>query len=240
MSLQCTNDGDRISHGTAPNVALGNAYTLCCWARPTDLTTVARRVIDICKQAGSPQTSLLFTQQTVDNLQAADSRVTTGLALRSANSFATTNNWQFFAVVADSTLPGTARLYRGTETIACVEPTYLVQTVPVGSRTFDADAPLCVGSRQFGNNSFRGQVAMAAAYNRVLSQAELQLIQFQVLPLAGCLVHSVYGHLPGGFARDMSGSGNHGTLVQGAISGLEPAPVRAWRARHMRRKGRAA
>lgn len=239
MSLQCTNDLDRISHGTAPNVALGNAYTLCCWARPTDLTTVARRVIDICKQAGAPQTSLLFTQNTTDNLQAADSRVTTGLALRSANSFAATNVWQFFAVVADSTIPGVARLYRGTETVACVEPTYLIQTVPVGSRTFDADAPLCVGSRQFGNNSFRGQVAFAAAYNRVLSQAELQQTQFQLLPLAGCLVHSVYFHLPNGFARDMSGSGNHGTLVQGAVSALEPLPVLALRGR-MKRKQEAA
>lgn len=241
MSLQCANDLDRISHGVGPNVNLGNDYTLCAWARPTDLTNPAKRLIDACKQTGAPQTSLLLTQNTADNLQAADSRVTTGLAVRSANNFATTNTWQFFAVIAQSTLPGAARLYRGTETVACVEPgSYSPQTVPVGARQFDADAPLVVGSRQFGNNSFRGQVAFAAAYNRVLTQAELQDIQYRLLPLAGCLVHAIYLHLPGGFARDLSGAGNHGTLVQGGVSGLEPAPVLAWHARHMRRKGRAA
>lgn len=127
-----------------------------------------------------------------------------------------TGKWVFCVAQQDYNTASNCRLFIGDASTPAAEPSsYSVQTNGSGSHVSDSGSPLYIGQRGNNAHQLNGNIAFAAAYNRVLSQAEIRAIQRNPrLKLDGCVLHMFPG-IAGASASqpDYSGYGNHGTIM---------------------------
>lgn len=208
-----------VDHGSLASVDDLDNQTWIFWINPNDITLTGRRLVF----KGTGLLQIFFNRTTAaedGQIDYSRARATTSTRVRSvANTFAN-GVWGFVAVTDGASVA--PRIYKGSLTALAAETAYHTQTTGVGAPTTDAASPLAIGARVASvNTNINARVGLVWVYNRILTLGEILEHQFSPMyHTNGCVLKVHYFSTT--YLRDLSGSGNHGTLVATPINGAGP------------------
>jgi hypothetical protein len=158
-------------------------------------------------------------------------RATTDLGVATDNADLTTNKWWCIAVTFDAGASAgeLVHIYRGDLTAALTECTYGTYGEGAGAVQSDAGEDIDIANNEAFGSALQGRVAIAALFNRALSQQELVAWQFRPRVLGGCVGFWQLGWNGTGTQPDWSGNGNSGTVTGATVA--DHVPLGRWRRR---------
>ena len=143
------------------------------------------------------------------------------------------NAWKFLAVTNLSVADGGPRVYHGNLTTPAVQASYSARAA--GSGAFVAGTgSFIVGNVAGLNEAFIGRFRNLMVFNRVLTLAEIILMQFDPQLSPGLKIYSEYGFNGPGQQADLSGNRNSGTQTGCFVSQhpyanpYRPQPRQKW------------
>jgi concanavalin A-like lectin/glucanase superfamily protein len=224
MSLAFTDDStNQVSFGSAAgldNIAEG---TVLLWVYPTSVANTLREVVSK-SASGGPNGWNVFkrgSNGTIWALQA--SRATAHQFVDVTGMVA--NEWQFIAY-SWNIASGGPKSYRGTLSAIATD----ISGTPVngsGAQADDSAANLCVGARSGAVATCAPmRVGWVAVYNRALTLAEVQSLQFSLRSLSGNQLSCVIGYGGTSTQPDWSGNGNNGSVSGATVADHVPVMFR--------------
>jgi hypothetical protein len=217
MALDFTNNTtDRVDHGSDASLDDLDPITYLIWCRPVTATTML--FIDK-RQTTDRGYRMLYSASGTNLIFFMDRDNGANAINMEAASFISTNIWQFYAAVADSTgANGDQKLFRGTLTSAPVEPgSYTTQTVGSGTVESNENGPQFVGNRRQFDFNFEGDIAWVGIWNVALTDGQIKAQWMRPHPTSGCVLFTHYGFNGTGAQPDHSGTGNNGTVTGATV-----------------------
>lgn len=207
---------NKVNHGSASSLDNLNTITVIAWVYPTTLNDTwiwskTDPAFSIEKNFYVGATGHLHTEAV---------RATTFAQADSSDAVLTTNKWWMVAFTWDgSTAP---KLYRAdmTASVPIAEASsYSTSTAGSGAIGDDAAYDVTIGNNTTTTTtSFQGKIGTVMIFNRVLSIAEMQSLQYNPRNILGCVLLSHYGFNGTTNATDYSGSGNTGVITGVTVS----------------------
>lgn len=227
MSLNFTNAGDVVKHGTA--VGTFTACSWCGWIYPTSLA-VLQNIWSKKSDSDTTQAPSFFTNSN-DELRLSW-RGSTNMAYETSAANLTTNKWWFVGVTVDQGASAGAKVkvYVGDLATIAASQSFATATDGATFRT-NASTEFRIGSSVADDSPWKGRIANTLFWpGVVLTQAEIQLHQFLLRPrVAGCKVAAVYGYNGTGTQADWSGNANNGTVTGATVADHVPVTFRSGR-----------
>lgn len=217
---------DRVDCGNDSSISDLTTGTVLVMEYPTTLTN--SRVL-ISKYRGATTEGWQLNNKASGDgglLQNELTRATTPAAFVASSLNRSVNNWYCSAMTWDHAASPVSHFYTGLHNVAMAETTYSTQQDGAGAFGLDAARSLFIGNRDTAtpNQAYRGTIAVAAVYNRVLSLAECE--EWRLRPSgsigSGGVVFIVLGRYGAtGTQSDLTGTGNDGTITGCTASGVQ-------------------
>lgn len=208
MALTFPTTGDRLTGAASASLATFAQGTIVGSLYPTSSAAVQT----IFTMHNGVTVGILLRIPTTLRLAGVVLRGTSNVDVEAANSTIVLNEWNDIAFSWDaaSTTNTDQHMYRGSPTVQIAEASYSA-TRNAGSGTvqdFSAYTPR-VGATATATTPFlNGRIGWLQLYNRQLTLAEIQSIQFKPRALAGCKAWWSLGLHGVATAVDFSGNGN--------------------------------
>lgn len=207
---------NNVDHGAVNAIDDSPVWTVAVWARVTTLNN---------RRFYSKGNNSRFTYASSGDLSCFQARAANTNYLTNTVPISV-NNWTFAACSMDinGSAGQRANIYTATKSSAFTEHTYGTASDGSGAVTSNAATNVSYSATIAGTNSMQGQMGPVWLFNRALSAAEINELQFQNWPMPGMLVHSHYGFTELNTQYDDSGNANNGTVSGSAVSNLG-API---------------
>jgi hypothetical protein len=226
-SLTFDGSNDSVDFGSGTSIDLGstsagNTFTVLAWAYR--LTASNPDVIWSKTATGFSVEKALLGANGSNNPRVAIGRATVFCNATASTGEFTANVWRFIGATWDGTT--VPHLYIGSLTKMIDEvSSYSVQDAGSGTIHDDSGNGMTVGAYYPGltaSSAFNGPIGIVMQFNRVLSVAEMQDLQFNPRPIPGCVFFSALARGGLGTQLDFSGNGNSGTISGAAESSNGP------------------
>lgn len=212
MAIYANASTDYYERTTTPTIT---SHTVCCWFyQVTDLGAVYQTIAAIQDPGNNGYCGLFITPD--QNLAG----FTVGEGAETPTILAvTTGNWYFCAWTNAGSGAGNAKFYAA----ALSDATLSVQSI-AGQPNFSS-ATVRLFASQVSSEEFDGRIASVKAWDRVLSQAELEIERWSYLPV---FTASQHGYWPLWNAsdgpKDYSGNGRDWT-ANGTLTDADGPPL---------------
>jgi hypothetical protein len=225
---------DAVNIGTGASISNLNPLTYVAWVYPTSVATSAGLLFMQKGRAASGGTRRAFSFAAAGNfLRFVADRATTDTDYIASSLALTDNTWHCIAATFSSAASAgeVVNLYCGMLTTEMAETTYSTTTDGSGAVGDDSGLAMKIGNdgAAASTSAFKGRIACAAIFNRVLTLGELQTWQFRPRVLSGCVGFWAFGYNGTSTQPDWSGNGNAGTVTGATLS--DHVPLRGLRRR---------
>ena len=210
MALYFPASNERINHGNNSSLNSLSNWSLLMWIRLISTSTTAQ----LGAKIGGGGSDVIFF---VDDIGAGNGqfgffrdRVSDFSSATSAASTISLNTWAFI-VMRDGTSQ-TPTLFKGDESTLAAEVSYDFQGGGTSAASNDSAGNLFIGGGASGNVESNCEIAYVWLYNRMLSDTEVYLHQWNGwYQTDGCVLHTSYWNTSADGLKDLSPFGNHGT-----------------------------
>jgi hypothetical protein len=224
MSLANTDNasGNYVDVGNAAILNDNTEGSVCGWIYPTTVANAFRNVMGKSTTGGGWELAKLGADGT--RLIFLHYRTTTNLNVRTTTGQLAANTWHFFGVSWDLNTSGNCRSCIGRLNALAADTTDLVSG-GAGAANTDAGINLRLMANAIGTAGWPGRVARLQLFDRVLSLAEFQALQFGAYQNPTGLI-GAWEMGFGGLSSlpDLSGNGNNGSFT-GALTLDEHVPL---------------
>jgi hypothetical protein len=227
-------NSDAVNIGTGASISNLNPLSYIEWVYPTSVATSAGLLFMQKGRAASGGTRRAFSFAAAGNfLRLTVDRATTDTDYIASSLALTDNTWHCIAATFNSAASAgeVVNLYCGTLTAEMAETTYSTATDGSGAVGDDSGLAMKLGNdgAAASTSAFKGRIAIAAIFNRVLTLGELQSWQFHPRVMSGCVGFWQLGYNGTSTQPDWSGNGNNGTVTGATLS--DHVPLRGFRRR---------
>lgn len=208
-------NSDRLSIAAATSINDLKAWTNIGWYRASSFASGGLRMW--AKQSSSLQRHAGAIANSSGALAHDAQRATTDGAATSSTPLIL-EVWHCVAFTYDET--DGPRIFLGTHDRVVSEVLYASRAVGTGGTEVDAAAPLYFANRDTHASAFIGQIQEQAHFARRMDLHEIQRWADEPYP-EGAAVFILHGQNLVGVQTDLSGNGNHGTVVGPALHSFD-------------------